>query len=95
MSNKRRGTSDHKSLLEDIAHQAMLNRGLVPDFSPEVQQQVAGIAGPARDGDGDLRDLRDLLWCSIDNDDSRDLDQLTVAQVLADGTVKILGPVHK
>src|SRR4029079_15695480 len=37
-----------------------------------------------------LRDLRDLKWCSIDNDDSRDLDQLTVAQSATDGQTKIL-----
>ena len=37
-----------------------------------------------------LRDLRDLLWASIDNDDSLDLDQLTFAEVLPGGTVKIM-----
>ncbi len=37
-----------------------------------------------------MRDLRNLAWCSIDNDDSRDLDQLTVAEALPDGSVKIL-----
>ncbi len=35
-------------------------------------------------------DLRKLAWCSIDNDDSRDLDQLTVAQSMADGRIKVL-----
>ena len=38
----------------------------------------------------DVRDLRDRLWASIDNDDSRDLDQLTVAESLAGGQVRIL-----
>ena len=37
-----------------------------------------------------LRDLRSLLWASIDNDDSRDLDQLSVAEPMADGDVKVL-----
>ena len=37
-----------------------------------------------------LRDLRELLWCSIDNDDSLDLDQLTVAEAMPGGNVKIL-----
>jgi exoribonuclease II len=39
--------------------------------------------------DLDIRDLRVLLWASIDNDDSRDLDQLSVAQLLSGGAVKI------
>jgi exoribonuclease-2 len=47
-------------------------------------------APPARAAGGAARDLRDLPWASIDNDDSLDLDQLTVAQVLPDGAVKIL-----
>ncbi|MDD4645518.1 MAG: RNB domain-containing ribonuclease, partial [Bacteroidales bacterium] len=35
-------------------------------------------------------DLRHLLWCSIDNDDSRDLDQLSVAEPVSDGSVRLL-----
>jgi exoribonuclease-2 len=37
-----------------------------------------------------LRDLRGLLWCSIDNDESRDLDQLSVGETLASGAVRVL-----
>ena len=66
----------------------MLARGLQPDFSPEAQKQADALAAPA-DGH-DARDLRDLLWCSIDNDDSRDLDQLSVAADLGDGAVRIM-----
>ena len=66
--------------LAAIAHQAMLQRGLQPDFSPAVHSQLARIDGPASKSGADIRDLRALLWCSIDNDDSRDLDQLTVAR---------------
>ncbi|HKO54450.1 MAG TPA: RNB domain-containing ribonuclease [Thermoanaerobaculia bacterium] len=74
--------------LDQIAEQAMRDRGLEPDFSPEVEQQLAGIDAPA-DADG-VRDLRELLWCSIDNDDSRDLDQLTVAEDLGGGRVRAM-----
>ena len=66
----------------------MLDRGLQPDFSAAVEKQLAGITAPA--DDGSLRDQRDLLWCSIDNDDSRDLDQLTVAEDLGGGNVRVL-----
>ena len=73
-----------------IAHQAMIDRGLEPDFPREALQQLAGIAGPARQTENSIRDLRDLLWCSIDNDTSMDLDQLTVAEKLPMGLVKVL-----
>jgi exoribonuclease II len=80
----------HKSDLIEIARQAMSDRGLLPDFSAEVSQALAAIKGPAPVSGGSIRDLRALLWCSIDNDDSRDLDQLSVSQELAEGAVKIL-----
>lgn len=67
----------------------MHERGLLPDFSPEALAEMRAIPGPAR-GDGpSALDLRDLLWCSIDNDDSRDLDQLSVAEPLAGGAARI------
>ena len=75
--------------LAAIARQAMVERGLEPDFPAAALQQLAAITGPATATAG-LRDLRDLLWASIDNDDSRDLDQLTVAEPLADGQTRIL-----
>jgi exoribonuclease-2 len=56
----------------------MLARGLQPDFDPAARAQ-AETARQADGRDGALRDLRHLPWCSIDNDDSRDLDQLSVA----------------
>jgi VacB/RNase II family 3'-5' exoribonuclease len=68
----------------------MLQRGLLPDFSAEVLAQTNSIAQAATASDPSLRDLRRLLWASIDNDDSLDLDQLTVAEQLPDGAVKIL-----
>jgi exoribonuclease-2 len=67
----------HEQLLDEIAHQTMKDRGLLPVFGREVEKQVASMRGPARPHDDSIHDMRDLSWCSIDNDDSRDLDQLT------------------
>ncbi|MHB1096223.1 MAG: RNB domain-containing ribonuclease [Gemmatimonadaceae bacterium] len=80
----------HRSILRRIAHRAMLERGLVPDFPPAALTELEGIRGPATRTEESTRDLRNLLWCSIDNDDSRDLDQLTVAEALPDGAAKVL-----
>jgi exoribonuclease-2 len=67
----------------------MIERGLEPDFPPAAQRELAAISRPADATDG-VRDMRDRLWVSIDNDDSRDLDQLTVAEALAGGRIRIL-----
>ena len=66
----------------------MIDRGLSPDFPPAAEKQLASLSAPANDNG--VRDLRDLLWCSIDNDDSRDLDQLSVAEDLGGGKVRVL-----
>jgi VacB/RNase II family 3'-5' exoribonuclease len=76
--------------LRQIARRAMLERTLLPDFSAAALSQTDSITAPARDTGAGIRDLRTLLWASIDNDDSRDLDQLSVAQPLAAGAVKLL-----
>jgi exoribonuclease-2 len=80
----------HRSILQRIARRAMFERGLLPDFPALALTELDAIHGPATRLDGQTRDLRDLLWCSIDNDDSRDLDQLAVAETLPGGAVKIL-----
>ncbi len=72
-----------------IATHAMVERGLEPEFSPAVMQQVDKINAPGEDLDPNIFDLTELLWCSLDNDDSRDLDQLTVAEELKNGLIKI------
>ena len=68
----------------------MLERGLLPEFSSEALAQVKAITGPATAADDAVRDLRGLLWASIDNDDSRDLDQLSVAAPGEGGAARIL-----
>jgi VacB/RNase II family 3'-5' exoribonuclease len=80
----------HRSILQKIAHRAMLQRGLLPDFSSEALAQLGRILAPASMEGEPVRDLRNLLWASIDNDDSRDLDQLTVAEAMPGDKVKIL-----
>ena len=79
-----------KQSLKAIAHDVMLQRGLLPDFSAAALSELKGVLGPAIVDGPSIRDMRDLLWCSIDNDDSRDLDQLTVAQPLANGQRQLL-----
>jgi exoribonuclease-2 len=76
-----------RSLLQQLARDAMRERGFEPDFTPAAIAQAASAA--PRDDTSRRRDLRDLPWCSIDNDDSRDLDQLSVAEA-RDGDTGIL-----
>ena len=80
----------HRAILQRIAQRAMLERGLLPDFSVEALAELGGIQAPATMDGEQVRDLRDLLWASIDNDDSLDLDQLTVAEAMPGDKVKIL-----
>jgi exoribonuclease-2 len=75
--------------LQDLARQAMRDHGLDPDFPADALRELAAIPGPASADEPDTRDLRDLLWSSIDNDDSRDLDQLTVADPLPGGATRV------
>jgi len=76
--------------LLNLARDAMRQRGLQPEFPAAVEREVAALTAPPAAAGPALRDLRELLWCSIDNDDSRDLDQLTVALPATDGVQRIL-----
>ena len=67
----------------------MLERGLLPDFSAAALAELDKMQTPAQVNGESVRDLTDLLWASIDNDDSLDLDQLTVAEALSGDNVKI------
>ncbi len=86
---------NHRAILKSIAHQAMLDRGLLPDFSPEALAELGKLQAPGVTGNKsggvapEIQDLRHLPWASIDNDDSRDLDQLTVAEQTTSDRVKI------
>ena len=64
--------------LQAMAKQAMLENGFEPEFPPQVQQQLGELKAhpPQVAPDANLRDLRNLVWSSIDNDTSRDLDQI-------------------
>ncbi|MDP3654723.1 MAG: RNB domain-containing ribonuclease [Rhodoferax sp.] len=72
-----------------IATRAMSERALEPEFSARALHQLDSIPGPAQETDAAIRDLTGLLWCSIDNDDSLDLDQLTASEVLSHGRVRL------
>jgi VacB/RNase II family 3'-5' exoribonuclease len=76
--------------LRGIARRAMTERGLLPDFSPAVLAQAAGLGEGVADTGPAVRDLRGLAWVSIDNDDTRDLDQLSVAEPLGGGAARLL-----
>ena len=86
---------EHRAVLESIARKAMIQRGLLPDFSSAALGELGKIGAAARsendgvEGGPPIRDLTSLPWCSIDNDDSRDLDQLTCAEVLPSKRVAV------
>jgi VacB/RNase II family 3'-5' exoribonuclease len=78
--------------LQATAKQVMQRYGFEPDFPPQVPQQLAALKDhpPQIAPGGDVRDLRNLLWSSIDNDTSRDLDQIEVAERASNGDVKVM-----
>jgi len=78
--------------LQAMARQIMLAEGFEPNFPPATQQQLADISAhpPQLVPSDKVRDLRGLLWSSIDNDTSKDLDQIEVAERLPNGDVKVM-----
>ncbi len=77
--------------LQSAARQVMEEHGFQPDFPPQVNQQLSQILSNSNvHPDPGFRDLRSLLWSSIDNDTSRDLDQVEVAERLPGGGIKVL-----
>ena len=82
--------NQHRSILQRIAKRVMLEKGLLPEFSGDALAELDKILAPATIDGEQIRDLRNLLWASIDNDDSLDLDQLTVAEMMPGDEVKVL-----
>ncbi|HLJ85197.1 MAG TPA: RNB domain-containing ribonuclease [Candidatus Angelobacter sp.] len=78
--------------LQASARQSMLEHGFEPDFSPQVLQELSELKAhpPEIAPRADVRDLSGLLWSSIDNDTSRDLDQIEVAERLPNGDIKVM-----
>jgi len=74
--------------LAALARKAMIERGLEPDFPPAALAQAERLDAPA--SATAIADQRHLAWCSIDNDDSRDLDQLTASEQAGDEAIRIL-----
>lgn len=82
-------SSPKEGYLAQIADQAMVTFGLEPAFSNDALTQLKSISGPAQDSSNGIKDMRDLLWCSIDNDDSRDLDQISVGEDLGGSRTRL------
>jgi exoribonuclease-2 len=76
--------------LAAAAREEMIHEGFQPDFPPGTEQQLAALRNRKLPLDG-LRDLRSLLWSSIDNDTSKDLDQIEVAERVAGGIRVLIG----
>jgi exoribonuclease-2 len=81
--------SSHRNKLQQIANQAMTERGFNTGFPQNVLDEVREINARQNENPIKAKDLRHLIWCSIDNEDSRDLDQLSYAEELPDNKVKV------
>jgi exoribonuclease R len=73
--------------LNAAAFQTVIDNGFHPQFPPEVEAELKDSQAVTTPG---AVDLRGLLWSSIDNDTSRDLDQIEVAEQLNDGRIRVL-----
>jgi len=69
----------------------MRQHGFEPEFSAEVMREVKALDDPSNNPiPSEVRDLRELLWSSVDNRESRDLDQIEVAERLSDDSIRIM-----
>jgi exoribonuclease-2 len=76
--------------LKARAHRAMLEAGFHPDFPPEVAREAASKKQGGTNPGLPVKDMRSVLWSSIDNDTSRDLDQVEFVEMLPDGKTRLL-----
>ena len=76
--------------LHELAKEAMTSRGLSVEFSPAAMEEVKKMGGPPPILEPGVKDLRKLAWASIDNDDTKDIDQLAYAEDLGDGRTKLM-----
>src|SRR5260370_17971166 len=91
--NRQISQLSHRERLRLIAVDAMRARGLEPDLPADAVAQAAALSSAPTSAGEPIRDLRSMLWCSIDNDDSMDLDQLPVLEALGAGTTRRLVPL--
>ncbi len=86
-------SENHNIDLTARAHKEMVAAGFVPDFEPAVMQEVGAVTGRGElhvSPGPDVRDLRSLLWSSIDNPESKDLDQIEYCERLHDGNTRVV-----
>lgn len=85
-------TNSHYIDVGAIAHRSLTEAGFEPGFNKEVLREVQSIVAdpPIKDPDPSVKDLRKYLWSSIDNRESRDLDQLEYAEALDGGDTRLL-----
>jgi VacB/RNase II family 3'-5' exoribonuclease len=84
--------SNHSKIdFEALAKQSLAAHGFKPEFGSEVERQLAELRAhpPAVQASNEIRDMRKLLWSSIDNDTSRDLDQIEYAEQLPHGDIRV------
>lgn len=81
--------SNHRENISALAAWAMYSRGLEAEFSHSALEQLSLLSGPAKESGHGIHEMTQLLWCSIDNDDSRDLDQITSIEPLEQGCVRV------
>jgi exoribonuclease-2 len=82
----------HQTDLSAIARQTMIDAGFEADFNQAVLEEVKVVSARAHAAAADpgVKDLRELLWSSIDNTTSRDLDQVEYAERLSSGDTRLL-----
>ena len=84
-------TRTHRQLLYDLAVEAMKENDFLVTFDGAAQEELNAIesSGVVTAPDSTYRDMRSLLWVSIDNDDTQDIDQVTAVETHEDGSVTL------